>query len=59
MCCRTTRQAAVTTHLDAQVDMLCDSESKVSSLGKVALSELVLLDLEATLEAVQHYKGQT
>ena len=36
--------------LDAQVDVLGDTETEVASLGEVALAELVLLDLEATLE---------
>lgn len=36
--------------LDAQVDVLADTEAKVAGLAEVALPELVLLDLEATLE---------
>ena len=36
--------------LDAQVDVLADTETEVASLGEVALAQLVLLDLEATLE---------
>lgn len=36
--------------LDAQVDVLADTEAEVAGLGEVALAELVLLDLEATLE---------
>ena len=36
--------------LDAQVDVLGDTETEVAGLGEVALAELVLLDLEATLE---------
>lgn len=36
--------------LDTEIDVLGDTESKVASLGEVALAELVLLDLEATLE---------
>jgi len=36
--------------LDSQVNVLGDTETKVASLGEVALAELVLLDLEATLE---------
>lgn len=36
--------------LDAQVDVLGDTETEVASGGEVALAELVLLDLEATLE---------
>lgn len=36
--------------LDTQVDVLGDTETEVASLGEVALAELVLLDLEATLE---------
>lgn len=33
-----------------EIDVFLDTESKVSSLGEVPLSEFVLLDLEATLE---------
>jgi hypothetical protein len=36
--------------LDAQVDVLADTEAEVARLGEVLLAELVLLDLEATLE---------
>lgn len=36
--------------LDAQVDVLGDTETEVAGLGEVALPQLVLLDLEATLE---------
>jgi hypothetical protein len=36
--------------LDAQVDVLADTETEVARLGEVALAELVLLDLQATLE---------
>lgn len=36
--------------LDAEIDVLGDTEAEVASLGEVALAELVLLDLEATLE---------
>lgn len=36
--------------LDTQVNVLVDTESEVAGLGEVALAELVLLDLEATLE---------
>jgi hypothetical protein len=36
--------------LDTQVDVLGDTETEVAGLGEVALAELVLLDLEATLE---------
>ena len=36
--------------LDAQVDVLADTEAEVAGLGEVALAELVLLDLEATLD---------
>ena len=36
--------------LDAQVDVLGDTETEVAGGGEVALAELVLLDLEATLE---------
>ena len=33
-----------------KVDVLLDAETEVAGLGEVALAELVLLDLEATLE---------
>ena len=36
--------------LDAQVDVLGDTEAEVASLGEVALSQLVLLNLETTLK---------
>lgn len=36
--------------LDTQVDVLVDAEAEVAGLGEVLLEELVLLDLEATLE---------
>lgn len=36
--------------LDSQVDVLGDTESEVTGLGEVALAELVLLDLESSLE---------
>lgn len=36
--------------LDTQVNVLVDAETKVAGLGKVALAQLVLLDLEAALE---------
>jgi len=36
--------------LDAEIDVLADTETEVAGLGEVALAELVLLDLEATLE---------
>lgn len=36
--------------LDTEIDVLGDTETEVTSLRKVALAELVLLDLEATLE---------
>lgn len=36
--------------LDSQVDVLSDTESEVSRLGEVLLPQLVLLDLESTLE---------
>lgn len=54
-----TRHAAVKVHavdanrrvvLDAEIDVLADAEAKVASLGEVALAQLVLLDLEATLK---------
>lgn len=38
------------THLDAQIDVFCDTESKVASLGKVSLPQFVLLYFQATLE---------
>lgn len=36
--------------LDAEIDVLRDTEAEVAGLGEVALPQLVLLDLEATLE---------
>jgi len=36
--------------LDTQIDVLGDTETEVTGLGEVALAELVLLDLKATLE---------
>lgn len=36
--------------LDAEIDVLGDAETEVAGLREVALAELVLLDLEATLE---------
>lgn len=36
--------------LDTKIDVLGDTETEVAGLGEVALAELVLLDLEATLE---------
>ena len=36
--------------LDAQIDVLRDTEAEVASLGEVALAEFVFLDLEATLD---------
>ena len=36
--------------LDAKIDVLADTEAEVAGLREVALAELVLLDLEATLE---------
>ncbi|KAG7059238.1 60S ribosomal protein L11 [Colletotrichum scovillei] len=36
--------------LDTEINVLRDTESEVAGLGEVALAELVLLDLEATLE---------
>ena len=36
--------------LDAEIDVLADTEAEVAGLAEVALAELVLLDLEATLE---------
>ena len=36
--------------LDTQINVLRDTETEVTGLGEVALAELVLLDLEATLE---------
>jgi hypothetical protein len=36
--------------LDAQIDVFADTETEVASLRKVALPQLVLLDLEATLQ---------
>lgn len=36
--------------LDTQVNVLADTETEVAGLGEVLLPQLVLLDLEATLE---------
>lgn len=36
--------------LDTEIDVLGDTETEVTGLREVALAELVLLDLEATLE---------
>lgn len=36
--------------LDAQIDVLGDTEAEVAGLAEVALPQLVLLDLEAALE---------
>lgn len=36
--------------LDTQVNVFADTEAEVAGLGEVALSQLVFLDLEATLE---------
>jgi hypothetical protein len=36
--------------LDAQIDVLRDTETEVASLGEVTLAQLVFLDLQATLE---------
>lgn len=36
--------------LDTEVDVLGDTETEVASLAEVALAQLVLLDLQATLE---------
>ena len=36
--------------LDTEINVLADTETEVAGLGEVALPELVLLDLEATLE---------
>lgn len=36
--------------LDAQIDVLGDTETEVAGLGEIALAELVLLDLEAALQ---------
>lgn len=36
--------------LDSEIDVLADTEAEVAGLGEVALAQLVLLDLEATLE---------
>lgn len=53
------RHAAVEVHavdtdggvvLDTEIDVLADAEAEVARLAEVALAQLVLLDLEATLE---------
>jgi hypothetical protein len=36
--------------LDAQIDVLADTEAKVASLRKVLLSQFIFLDFEATLK---------
>ena len=36
--------------LDAEIDVLADAEAEVAGLTEVALAQLVLLDLQATLE---------
>lgn len=36
--------------LDTEIDVLADAEAEVAGLGEVPPAELVLLDLEATLE---------
>lgn len=36
--------------LDSQIDVLGDTETEVTGLGEVLLAELVLLDLETTLD---------
>lgn len=36
--------------LDSEIDVLADAEAEVARLAEVALAQLVLLDLEATLE---------
>lgn len=36
--------------LDTEIDVLADTEAKVTGLAEVTLAELVLLDLKATLE---------
>jgi hypothetical protein len=36
--------------LDTEIDVLADTEAEVAGLGEVLLSQLVFLDLEATLE---------
>lgn len=36
--------------LDTKIDVLADTEAEVAGLGEVALAELVLLDLETTLQ---------
>lgn len=36
--------------LDTKIDVLADTEAEVTGLGEVALAQLVLLDLEATLK---------
>lgn len=41
--------------LDAQIDVLLDTEAKVSGIWKVVLSQLVLTDLEAGAEQWNHF----
>lgn len=46
--------------LDTEIDVLADTEAEVASLGEVALAELVLLDLEATLKnLLSLWKGKS
>jgi hypothetical protein len=54
-----TRHAAVEVHsvdtngwivLDTEINVFADTEAEVASLGEVALSQFVFLDLEATLK---------
>lgn len=36
--------------LDTEIDVLADTETEVTGLGEILLSQLIFLDLEATLE---------
>jgi hypothetical protein len=36
--------------LDTEIDVFADTETKVASLGEVALTELIFLDLQSTLQ---------
>lgn len=36
--------------LDTKIDVFADTETKVASLGEVALAEFVFLDLQSTLQ---------
>jgi hypothetical protein len=43
--------------LDTQVDVFADTEAEVASLREIALTQFVLLDLEATLQNFEGLQG--